>query len=74
MHNPQIKVRLSILERRQIAMLLPEFAKRLELDEPNSRMIPLFLDEAMCVERTQERHEETQGNGPKCSRTSNGEL
>ena len=49
MPNPQIKVRLSILERRQIAILLPEFAKRLELDEPNSRMIPFSLDEAMRV-------------------------
>ncbi|MFY8201694.1 MAG: plasmid pRiA4b ORF-3 family protein [Pirellula staleyi] len=49
MPNPQIKVRLSILERRQIAILLPEFAKRLELDEPNSRMIPFSLDEAKRV-------------------------
>ena len=49
MPNPQIKVRLSILERRQIAILLQEFAKRLDLDEPNSRMIPFFLDEAKRV-------------------------
>ena len=49
MPNPQIKVRLSILERRQIAILLPEFAIRLDLDEPNSRMIPLSLDEAKRV-------------------------
>lgn len=49
MPNPQIKVRLSILERRQIAILLPEFAKRLELDEPNSRVIPFSLDEAKRV-------------------------
>lgn len=49
MPNPQIKVRLSILERRQIAILLPEFANRLELDESNSRMIPLSLDEAKRV-------------------------
>lgn len=49
MPNPQIKVKLSILERRQIAILLPEFAKRLELDESNSRIIPLSLDEAKRV-------------------------
>lgn len=49
MPNPQIKIKLSILERRQIAILLPEFANRLELDEPNSRIIPLSLDEAKRV-------------------------
>ena len=49
MPNPQIKVRLSILERRQIAILLHEFAKRLELDEPNSRIILFYLDEAKRV-------------------------
>ncbi len=46
MPNSEIKVRMSILERRQIAILLPEFAKRLDLDEANSRMIPLTFDEA----------------------------
>ncbi len=49
MPNPQIKVRLSILERREIAILLPELAIKLELDESNSRMIPLSLDEAKRV-------------------------
>lgn len=49
MPNPQIKVRLSILERREIAILLHEFVKRLELDESNSRIIPLSLDEAKRV-------------------------
>ena len=49
MPNPQIKVRLSILERRQIAILFPELCSRLELDESNSRMILLSLDEAKRV-------------------------
>lgn len=49
MPNPQTKVRLSILERREIAILLPEFAKRLDLDESNSRIILFYLDEAKRV-------------------------
>ena len=46
MPKTQIRVRLSILERRQIAILIPDLNEKLELDQPNSRIIQLSIDEA----------------------------
>lgn len=49
MPNPQIKIKLSILERRQIAILIADLNEKLELDQLNSRIIQFSLDEAKRV-------------------------
>jgi len=46
MPNTQIKVRLSILERRQIAILVSDLNEKLELDQSNARIIHLSINEA----------------------------
>lgn len=49
MPNSPIKVRMSILERRQIAILIPDLNEKLELDQSNARIIQFSINEAKRV-------------------------
>ena len=49
MPNSPIKVRMSILERRQIAILSRDLNEKLELDQSNARIIQLSINEAKRV-------------------------